>query len=284
MATRTRPIEDSNISRAWAAMLLAVLAAKKHEAKRVLVTLADFDGTPDEDPTLRQLLDRCLAEVTPKSLASVQTVANTIFPEGMWKLAGGDREKFYKTYLRDLPSYTSMDRANVRGLYFGRLIAFDMDQRTGKRLPYLTEKLDVPSNQLEFIIKSCRPGMRRSALQAAIFDPNRDHVRSARLGFPCLQHIQFVPDFDAGTLSLNAFYATQLVIEKAYGNLLGLARLGSFVAEATKLSFSEMSVLIGVEKLSGSKGKFAGMDALEMAANRLVLRGTAATTCAGAGS
>ena len=33
------------------------------------------------------------------------------------------------------------------------------------------------------------------------------------LGFPCLQHLSFVPDFHDGALALNAFYATQQLYE-----------------------------------------------------------------------
>src|SRR3546814_7420399 len=63
---------------------------------------------------------------------------------------------------------------------------------------------------------------------ATTFDPGRDHVASAQLGFPCLQQVSFEPT-TAG-LVVNAFYATQQVFDKAYGNYLGLAQLGAFMA------------------------------------------------------
>ena len=49
---------------------------------------------------------------------------------------------------------------------------------------------------------------------AFAIDPTRDHVREAQLGFPCLQHVSFVPG--DGLLTLNAFYATQQLFDKAY--------------------------------------------------------------------
>ncbi len=83
--------------------------------------------------------------------------------------------------------------------------------------------------------------------QASIFDPGRDHVRQAQLPFPCLQHVNFVPQGE--TLTLNAFYATQQIFNKAYGNYLGLCRLGNFMANEMGLTFSRMNCFIGVAKL-----------------------------------
>ena len=79
---------------------------------------------------------------------------------------------------------------NGRGLYFGRLIDF--------------ESAPCDGNQLEWIISSYtkRTGIRRSMLQASVFDPARDHVPQAQLGFPCLQHVQFAPVGE--TLTVNA--------------------------------------------------------------------------------
>jgi hypothetical protein len=97
-------------------------------------------------------------------------------------------------------------------------------------------------------------------LQASIFDPARDLFPGARIGFPCLQHISLVPH---GTeLTLNAFYATQLLFEKAYGNFLGLCRLGGFLALEMGLSFTSFNCFIGSEKLSVSKVSMNNLVAL----------------------
>lgn len=83
--------------------------------------------------------------------------------------------------------------------------------------------------------------------QASIFDPERDHVPDAQLPFPCLQHVSFVPQDH--NLMLNAFYATQQIFEKAYGNYLGLCRLGDFMAREMGLTFERMNCFVGVAKL-----------------------------------
>ena len=51
------------------------------------------DGQPVEDEDLRQALDACLEA---DGQQSTETVAKTIFPQGMWRRAKGDRAKLYK--------------------------------------------------------------------------------------------------------------------------------------------------------------------------------------------
>ena len=86
------------------------------------------------------------------------------------------------------------------------MIAYHIDPKTGDRLAHIPDTV-VPAdgNQLEFIIQHCRKHFRVSALQASVFDPSRDHTNAALIGFPCLQHVTFVPDFSDQTLRLNAF-------------------------------------------------------------------------------
>jgi hypothetical protein len=98
-------------------------------------------------------------------------------------------------YRDAFPRLQAMNRThNGRGLYFERLMMFGGGPYDG--------------NQLEWVIAEYgkRHSVRRSSLQATTFDPRRDHSTSAQLGFPCLQHVTFVPS-KAG-LVVNAFYAT----------------------------------------------------------------------------
>jgi hypothetical protein len=151
-----------------------------------------------------------------------------------------------------LPDFVSMaPHQNGRGLYFARMIGYSVNPKTGAKEKYLGDHLDYEPNQLEFIINACKPGAQRMALQASIYDPVRDQTE-ARQHFPCLQHVTFVPDFARGTLAVNAFYALQLLYVKAYGNWLGLMRLGAFVASQTapKLRFERLNCFAGIEKMA----------------------------------
>lgn len=240
--------DEPNVSFAWAKVFRALDQSRLKELTSLTVSFGGFKGnTVGQDDSFLKIMDTCLEA---NAMQSVQTVANTIFPESLWKLAKGDREALYHLYIENLPDYASMEpHKNQRGLYFARLVNYDVDPRTGGQIYRGLSKSDPVMNQLETIISHCKPGVRRSMFQASIFDPLRDHSSSAQLGFPCLQHLTVVPDFRTDTLALNAFYATQQLFEKAYGNFLGLARLGTFIAGQTGLELDRVTCFVGIEKM-----------------------------------
>src|SRR5207302_7100954 len=134
-------------------------------------------------------------------------------------------------YDRVLASLSRALRRNSRGLYFERFISGGPAGR---------------ENQLDFAISAytARDSVRRSVLQLAIFDPHKDHSNAAQLGFPCLQHVTFAPT-DHG-LCVNGFYATQYMVERAYGNYLGLCRLGRFMAHELGQKLVRMTCFTGI--------------------------------------
>jgi len=229
-------IDDPNLSHAWARAFLQIIDNPGKEISPLVISVAGFqNGKLTEDESIRNALDTTLSL---KGEQSINTVANTIFPSSLWKRSRYDRQELYRRYTSILPRAMAMEKhKNSNGLYFERLIAFGTGPQGG--------------NQLEHIILEYRgrPGVRKSMFQASIFDPKRDHSRSAQIPFPCLQHVSFVPDSQKSILTLNAFYATQQLFNKAYGNYLGLCRLGFFMSQEMGLDFSRMNCFIGVEKL-----------------------------------
>jgi hypothetical protein len=252
------------------------LAARRdEEIVPLLVGISGFSSeVPAEDQAVRNALDECLAA---NGYQGVHTVANTVFPQSLWRRAKGNREKLYEEYLDNLPSYAEVTPdKNRRGLHFSRLVAFGVDPRTGERSAAVPiGKLPSLGNQLVFLIQRCKKGVRKSLFQAAVFDPARDHVGGARQGFPCMQHVTFVPDYDNKTLAVNAFYATQQLFVKAYGNYLGLVRLGAFFAEETGLTLTRVSCFAGVEKMDQRPAAGPTLDAL-IAAAEATVRGAGA--------
>lgn len=229
-------VNETNLSLAWGRALLRILDRPGKSISPLVVSITGFaSGEVQEDLPIRAALDTFLVG---EGDQNTQTVANTIFPTSVWRLAKYDRQAFYRMFLEDgFPSYKEIcSSKNRRGLYFERLIDF----RGGP----------CKGNQLEYILTefNSRPGVRTSMFQAALFDPARDHVREAQLPFPCLQHVSFVPDRVDG-LTLNAFYATQQLLNKAYGNYLGLCRLGQFMASQMGLELARVNCFVGVEKM-----------------------------------
>jgi thymidylate synthase len=230
-------IEENNLSHAWAKAFLHIIDNGGKPISPLVVSITGFtDGIPHEDKNIRQSLDICLADNDDQK---VHTVANTIFPESLWKRSKYQRKELFERYLNFLPRAKNIKKCkakNSRGLYFERLVNFGFDEHP-------------KVNQLEYIINQyqARPGVRKSMFQASIFDPMKDHISNPYIPFPCLQHVSFVPQ--GSTLTMNAFYATQQLLNKAYGNYLGLCRLGNFMAHEMGLTFSRMNCFVGVAKL-----------------------------------
>ncbi|MBR0966958.1 thymidylate synthase [Bradyrhizobium diazoefficiens] len=250
-------IADTNLSRAWARLFLQIFDSGRTEISPLTFSLTGFDadGGIAEIAGVRESLDRTLKL---KKKISVETVAFTIFPDRLWKIARGDRKRLFSLYAGAFPRYVAMNRAaNGRGLYFERMTNF-------------SKEVPCDGNQLEFILSSYneRAGVRDTMLQVSIFDPARDHIRMARVGFPCLQHVSFVPTKEG--LAVNAFYATQYVFDKAYGNYLGLARLGAFMAHELNLPLARLNVTVGVANLDGVRKSDASLAPLIAAARAAV--------------
>jgi hypothetical protein len=229
MAETPHYLVDVNLSRAWARAFLAVMERGVKEISPLTVTVEGLDeGRPPEEPAIRRALDDALAE---HGEFSCHTVANTIFPMGLWT-PGSRREKLYERYAKILPVLKKADTRNQKGTYFQRLTSFG----TGE------------INQLEHIITTYteRGNPRRSALQASIFDPAKDHTDQRQRGFPCLQYVSFAP-FDKKTkLRVTGVYATQYLFEKAYGNYLGLYELGCFMAHELDLELAQLNCIASV--------------------------------------
>ena len=254
-------IDDTNLSRAWARLLLLVLENAGTEVAPLILSVSGFarDGTSVEDPSVRQALDQLLKR---KDRYAVENVAFTIFPQRYWVMSRGNRNRLFELYRKAFPRLQAMNRkVNSRGLYFERMMMYGRGPHDG--------------NQLEWILSQykSRKGVRRSMFQAATFDPRRDHVRDAQLGFPCLQQVSFVPT-EAGLVT-NAFYATQQIFDKAYGNYLGLSQLGAFMAHEMQMPLARLNVMVGVAKLERISKSELKRTPLVTAARTLVSPATA---------
>lgn len=223
-------VNETSVSRAYAKVLLRVAQGRGKEVSPLVLSISEFE---EEDDKLRKTLDNLLLS---KGKCVVEDVAYTIFPERLWQMAQGDRAKLFSFYKMAFPAYQAMNRiANGRGLYFERMMMYGRGPCNGNQLEYVISQYDG------------RDGVRDSMMQVTTFDPERDHTPSAQLGFPCLQHVTFVPTKSG--LVLNAFYATQQIFDKAYGNYLGLKQLGEFMAYELKMPFVRLNVTVGVAKL-----------------------------------
>ena len=214
-----------NLSQAW---LSAVTQFRSPGSSLhgLSVSIDQFDerGQPLEDDGFRTSLDLMLRE---RKAPSVATTASTIFPFSPNAVAAAtSRQNLYARYERVIPEIRK-HKLNRNGVYFERMIMFpSFDAHQSKRV-----------NQLENILSYWEGGGRRkSAFQVCIYQPRKDWTKQPYSQFPCLQHVVFTPL--KGKMHVSAFYATQYLIKRGYGNYLGLCRLGAFLAH-------EMGLLMG---------------------------------------
>ncbi len=235
-------IEENNLSVAWGKAFLGVVRAR--EIAPLVVVIKELDNAePPEVPAIRDALDHTL-EAAGKG--SCHTVANTIFPSWMWN-PEADRGELFERYYKILPR-VRRHQGNRYGVYFERMIAFGHDDNNQGGV-----------NQLEHIIQTWNRGNhRRTALKAAIFDPHRDHTNQPQRGFPCLQEVAFARRGQNG-LAVSGFYVTQYMFERAYGNYLGLCRLGRFMAHEMGLRLAQVTCIATPAVRDGSMAMLNGL-------------------------
>jgi hypothetical protein len=161
-----------------------------------------------------------------------------------------------------LPTLRHLSPKNSHGTYFARLVAFPGP--------------DGPVNQLNAIItrlcsetakKGSGTGPMSASYEAGFAVPgtdgSRDELdapvtvtmpvrapgRDRRVrGFPCLSHCSFQLDRE-GTLHAMAHYRSHLMVERAYGNYIGLGRLLDYIAGQAGLRRGELTVTAGYAQL-----------------------------------
>lgn len=233
---------SGNLSLAWTEAFLRVMQPGVTEISPLMVTVTDIDNeVPRESQDIRNALDSYLRSL---ELQDCHTVANTIFPQSLWNSqAADDADQLFERFERVWPQIHRC-RANYRGSYFRRLTA------------YCPAGVNEPINQLKHIIDTYRAGNhRRSAHVAPVFDPTRDHNDCRQLGFPCLHQVAFARVGQHG-LSVTGFYAMQYLLDRAYGNYLGLCRLGRFMAKQMGLQFEKLICIASVaQRGKGTKSQ-----------------------------
>lgn len=245
------------VSEAWLRTLEAVRAADGHAVNVVTTVTNPLAG---EDVAIRAAIDQLMAEGNRGGtrVQRVETVAGTLFPMDLYAYPGFDFHPdlgedalaLIDSAAADLyDSYTSMlevlrtDTANRSGTYFGRMISWPGKTAGG-------------TNQIADRIKGLRRARTRNLRKRNVEDiavggeaellneADGLQIYSAgdhrERGFPCLVHIDLTL-YD-GKLSMAAVYRHQYLVTKAYGNVLGLARLLGFLAHQTGYEVGELMV------------------------------------------
>lgn len=224
-------IESKSLSAAWLTAFSQFTSKGSEVSSPLTVSFNEFDtaGFPIEDKETRQRLDQQLER---HESVSVEVCASTIFPLFNLQLMESrlsrlvdavELGEYYRTAV--FPRMRTLNaKSNGRGTYFFRMTNFGAD-------PKVTDS--IGRNQLAELLAIWKdnPHIAQSALQIAIREPARDLTRNPRPFFPCLQQVSISYDTYGG-IAITGYYPTQYIFPRAYGNYLGLAHLGWYIARA----------------------------------------------------
>ena len=194
---------------------------------------------------------------------SVETVAETIFPQSLYLDPGFDwhpelppdqlhsmdqaANDLYHSYVSMLPILLTVG-ANQIGTYFSRMISWPGKEPGG------TNQLARVINRLRSVHRS-----KKGTENKVDVDLSADCLADATIlegaqicaatdkkirGFPCLVHLDF--SLLNGALHCAAVYRHHYLITKAYGNFVGLSYLMQFLCQQTGFKMGELVVLAGL--------------------------------------
>ena len=246
-------VQGSDVSSSWVEAMEKLLAAGG-QAVNLTVQITD----PMTEVTgVRHLLDGFIGDRRAKNrkIQRISTVANTIFPEALYKPQLGANAEAHLYELEERTrSLSRRHKSNRRGTYFERLVAAPTPRGT-------------TFNQLDHAIKRLR-GARAQGHQRAnnadaglaiagdeIAAPVHVVGRDKQLyGFPCLSHLSF--SLQAGVLHMTALYRSHDFITRGYGNYVGIGRVLHFVATQSGWPLGEVACISS--SATAEIGKTAG--------------------------
>lgn len=210
---------------AWREAVRAVDGQPGHAAYNVIIDVVDPTANATRQDPQVAVVDDFLSGCD----KSVETVANTIFPAGLYYRYGAPA--FFDVF-RDKVLVKVRRNERWSGYYFERMIQYPVP--TGE-----------PANQLWNIVGRIRNEQVRALnkFELSLFDPVRD-VDNSPYGGQCLSFLSFkVVPGARKTLTLTAVYRNHFYIEKLLGNLIGLGRLMAFVARETNLQVGALTIV-----------------------------------------
>lgn len=244
-----KPIQSNSVSAAWYDAVTTTRAVAGHKVFHLVVSV---DDPLAEDVVTRHEVDKLLAN---RGLQTIDTVANTIMPTGLAARCL-THEELVKKY-RDRYEVIKRFPKNSWGTYFGRLVAY----------PTGSDKRPAPVDQLAPVIETLRgPRVVGAQYETAVTtaedaaEASENPASGALLihhstrgrrgrGGPCLSTIAFQREADR--VHAVAHYRSHFLIERAYGNYVGLGMLLQYVAQQAGLRIGYLTVVAGYAQIDG---------------------------------
>lgn len=218
-------------------------------AYNVVLEMAEPILLPAGDRMVVELLNRFL---TDKGGLPFNTVVNTIFPAQLYVQHGA--AGIYDRYISEVYPKIKRHPDCSWGTYAHRILCRTAaDGSTMNPLKDLVEKLRGQLTTSGPNRAVYELGIIDLFLDIPVYDPRSDRMRP--LGGPCLSHLSFKLTADR-RLMLTAFYRSHYYVQRALGNLFGLAHLQHFVAQETGLTVGPLICHSSVAILDQTSGKW----------------------------
>lgn len=245
----------SRVSRAatWLAATTHLAACTHWDDYNLILEIQDPMRRDARDEFIEERVDQFLKS---KGQSPLSTVAETIFPASEYRRHGP--QGVFETYPNEVYPVIKRLPENQWGTYAYRFV-----RRTGPKGETI--------NPLEYCVDKIRKQLAGGAVKTAcyelslvealvdipLYEPATDRKR--HIGGPCLSHVSLKVSRDRRLL-LTALYRSHYYVEKALGNLLGLARLQAFVCEQTGLAPGPLVCVSTYATLDRKSGAWSKQD------------------------
>lgn len=228
----------------WLAVSQYLVKQPGYTARNALLEISNPLKLTSADLAILKKVDAAM--VANMNDLTIETVASTIFPQGLYTRYG--RPDLYGHYQRVIDRAR---RAGTWGTYFDRMTRrTSPDGRAVNPLETLVEKLRTAASpkgrtyQSVFELCPTNPATELVEVEMgeelATYEPTHD--ANFLRGGPCLSHLSF--KITGRThVDLTAIYRSHHYCSRALGNLIGLSRLLRFAAQEANLSIGTLSCL-----------------------------------------
>jgi hypothetical protein len=255
-------VNGTTVSDAW---LNAVQVVDEAPKRRLFHLVTRISDPVTEQPQIRAAAD---ALIRGRDLASIETVANTIFPAQLAAVSASPGE-LAERYRRLYPTLRRLHKNNQKGTYFGRIVAYpaaggEQDQLADLIRRLRTELQTPGPKSARYEMNVSGAGDSADPTEAypvpELTDAGPLHVYAtgrdtSAMAFPCLSFCSF--QLAGDTLHMIAQYRSQYLVERGYGNYLGLGRLLGYVCSSVDLQPGELMIIAGIATVEAPRYQIA---------------------------
>lgn len=243
-------LSERSCARTWSKAAKHLYTVPGRREFNVVLEVTEPCSRDDESRSIEIRLDSFLRRY---DKLPVSSVADTIFPAHEY--LRNRAEGVYSTYPDVV--YPAIKRLpELRwGTYAYRLVRRNGPTSSVNQLKSCVDKINRQIARNSVKVACYELSMSDLYIDLPLYDPATD--RKAHRGGPCLSHISLKVSPNRELL-LTALYRSHFYVQRALGNLIGLARLQAFVCEETGLTPGALvcvSTYARLESESGLWGK-----------------------------